>query len=571
MAKLLVRYENDTTNEFDIGTRSIVKVGRELDNTLILNDPHASRKHFYIRQQNGAFTLFNLSHTHGTVVNGERTERCELRGNEVIEAGATKMTFVLGEASAEYPERSESAVPPPEHTSSPSLAAAPTSASPPVVQRPLSSGVSQESAKSFESVRLADGGPGSETGSNPSLLATSDPSKSTILAAFESAAGGEVGRRFRLLQDIGQQMVTKLNLDEVLEFLLDNIFQVLPADNGLILLLDAQGTNLVPSAVRLKDAHSMAEGKLRVSQTLLRHCFQKRVGVLSADALCDDRFSAKESIMALGIHSVMCVPMIFQDTILGVIQVDSQTTSNTFNQADLDLLTMLANQAALSVRNSRLHDQLVQEEMRRASLERYFSPQIAREIADKKMKFDGESVEATVLFSDVRDFTPLSERTEPAELVRFLNHYFGMMGDIVFEFNGTLDKFIGDALVAVFGSPFPRPDDSINAARCAEKMIRTVRETEFSVGKISIGIGLHRGKVVHGDIGSEKVMKQYTCIGDTVNTSSRLSTIAKPDQIVLSPAMKEVLGETVETKALGRVELKGKSEPMNTFELIRCL
>ena len=567
MAKILVCYQDGSESEFQIGTRSIVKVGRELDNTLILNDPHASRKHFYIRNQNGVFTLFNLSHTHGTLVNGEKTERCELHGGEVIEAGGTRITFVLegGETAlgsaaptqAEQPSRTPSSV-----ASTPTGVSTSRGSSLPLDPLPAHD-------TPIQPVNVTSPG---EPGSNPSVLATSDPSKSLMFAAFESAVGGEFSRRFRLLQDIGQQMVTKLNLSEVLEFLLDKIFQVLAADNGLILLTDSQAANLVPTAVRLKDPRAAEEGRLRVSQTLLRHCFQKRVGVLSADALSDERFSTQQSIMALGIHSVMCVPMIYQDEILGVIQVDSQTTSNTFNQADLDLLTMLANQAALSVHNSRLHDQLIKEETSRANYERYFSPQIAEKIASNEIHLDsgGKSVEATVLFSDIRDFTPLSERMEPGEIVRFLNHYFTMMADIVFEFNGTLDKFIGDALVAVFGSPFPSPDDSINAARCAEKMIRTVRETTFSVGAVAIGIGLHRGTVIHGNIGSEKVM-QYTCIGDTVNTSSRLSTIAKPNQIVLSPAMKEVLGDDVQTKALGPVELKGKSEPMNTFELMRCL
>ncbi|NQU42296.1 GAF domain-containing protein [bacterium] len=550
MPRLTVQYRDGSSTEYRMGDRPVVMVGRELDNAIVLKDPHASRKHFYIRYSNGHFTLVNLSQTHGTLVNGQRAERCELSGNEVIEAGGARITFLLDE-NGEGPLQEDQAAG--AHT---------------ILQSDISAnGQTPHHAHLGKTVVFST----EAEGQSPNLLATSDPKKSTMYAAIESGLGDEMRRRFRLMQDIAQQMVAQLRLDNLLEFLLDKIFEVLPADNGLILLVEENANRLVPMAVRLKGGKGVEGDQLRVSQTLIKHCFQKRVGVLSADTTSDERFSARESIMAFGIRSVMCVPLIFQDQILGAIHIDSESTRKRFSEDDLELLTIMANQAALCVRNSKLHDQIVREETKRANLERYFSPQIASKIASNEINLSacGQSVDATVLFTDIRDFTPLSERTDPARLVRFLNEYFSILVDVVFEHNGTLDKFIGDALVAVFGSPIPSPEDAWNAARCACEMVRRLEDRQFDIGPVFTGLGLHHGKVVHGDIGSEKVM-QFTCIGDTVNTASRLCSIAKPHQIVISAHLKDFLGDRVDTTFLGPVELKGKSKPIETYELLAC-
>jgi len=278
------------------------------------------------------------------------------------------------------------------------------------------------------------------------------------------------------------------------------------------------------------------------------------------------------SVMSLGIRSAMCVPMMFRDDILGILHVDSETVTNSFGQQDLDLLTVLANQAALCIHTSDLHKQIVREETLRANLSRYHSPQIVDRIAANEIQIEpgGRSVEVAVLYSDIRNFTPLSERTDPNLLMDFLNQYFSAMADIVFACQGTLDKFIGDALIAVFGSPVPDPEDAYHAAQCAQAMIERLRDMQFEVGPIHVGIGINYGRVIHGNIGSEKVM-QYTVIGDVVNTAARLSDIATPNQVVLSPSVLERLGNRVEVRSLGSVELKGKSEPVETYELTRCV
>lgn len=552
MARFLIQNPNGARSEFNLGKRPVVMVGRELDNSLILKDPHASRKHFYIRNSQGKYTLVNLSHTHGTIVNGEKKEKTELQDGDLIEAGSTRLHFMRDHDS--YVAETKK---PPE-TLAENLAM--ETAEP-------QEGGEHEAALRKSVIFSKDEGP-----AGPNLRGTAIAGSDTAYASFEEGMNEDLRKRFRLVQEIGQQMVSQLNLNGLLQFLLDQIFEILPADNGIILLVDRKIDRLRPMAVRMMQTeHSAEQSQTRVSQTLLSHCFREQVGVLSDDAQSDGRFQAQESIVAFGIRSVMVVPLVFRDEILGAIHVDTQDPKNHFSQMDLELLTVLANQAALSVRNSRLHDEMLEAEKHRANLERYFSPQIAEKIAANEIQLDsgGKSVEATVLFSDIRNFTSISEQTDPGQLVRFLNQYFTAMADIVFECNGTLDKYIGDALVAVFGSPIARKDDPFNAARCALRMIQKVREMQFEVGEVQIGIGIHYGKVIHGNIGSEKVM-QLTCIGDTVNTASRLSDQAKPNQVLLSAAFHETLLGKVQAKPIGPLPLKGKKDPIDVLELTRC-
>jgi adenylate cyclase len=409
-------------------------------------------------------------------------------------------------------------------------------------------------------------------------IATSNPKENrfgAVALAKRPSSGTQtdqhLAERLRLLQEIGQEMVCQLDLDRLLEYLLDKIFKVLAVDNGLILLTDpADPEKLEPRAVRLCRGSGGGEERLHISQTLLQRVQKEHIGFLCADTQSDAALQAQQSIVAFGMRSVLCVPLLLQNELLGIIHVDSETQRAIFSSDDLDLLAALANQAALCVSNARLHDRIVREATLRANLERFFSPAIARKIADNEIDLEPSSVEAVILFSDIRNFTRICEEFNAVEVLRCLNDYFAVMTDLVFEYGGHCDKFIGDALVAVFGSPLPDVNAPINAARCAEKMIHRLREMHFSIGDLSIGIGLHCGKVIHGKIGSNERLLQYTVLGDTVNTTARLSDVAGPNQIVLSPQMLLVLGESIETQALGRVRLKGKRQPMETFELVRC-
>lgn len=561
MARLIIYNSDGSSTAFDLADHDLVTVGRELDNMVVLTDPHSSRHHFHIETHGQRHTLVNHSTTHGTLVDGRQAARIELHGGEQIRAGSTILVFekTPGQSGFGSPKTQQAA-----HTTRRS----PTPALAPEPDAPGS--ISSARLEARQSVHIA----ADNEESAPNLLATSTPREAmsaTMISDVGGAPSGELRRRLMLIQDIGQQMVTQFDLDKLFDFLLDKIFDILHPDNGLIGLIDRDTKQLVPMAVRQRKLKTDRQGKrrLHISQTLLRRVFQKKIAILSADT--QSEMGSNVSVMALDIRSAMCVPMILQDELLGIIHVDSETVTNSFNQQDLDLLTVLANQAALCIHTARLHDQIVREETLRANLSRFHSPVIVDKIASNEIRLElgGRSVEVAVLYSDIRDFTSLSERTDPKALVEFLNQYFSAMADIVFDCQGTFDKFIGDALIAVFGSPVADPEDAYNAACCAQRMVEQVERMDFDIGRVGIGIGLNWGPVIHGNIGSEKVL-QYTVIGDVVNTTARLSDLAAPGQVVLSPSMLAKLGDRVETRALGKVELKGKSEPLETFELVHC-
>ncbi len=205
---------------------------------------------------------------------------------------------------------------------------------------------------------------------------------------------------------------------------------------------------------------------------------------------------------------------------------------------------------------------------------KYVAPQVVEKIAqhrDYRLALGGEKRPIAVLFVDIRGFTPLCEDLAPEQVVEILNTYLELVTQAVFKNNGTLDKFIGDAAMAVFNAPFPREDyvhDAVCAARdiaaASREFGRTCRER---FGKtVSYGIGLNCGEAIVGNIGAESRM-DYTAIGDTVNTAARLEANAKPGQILIGQAVQEALGDRIRTVPMGELPLKGKSRKLAVYEL----
>lgn len=207
---------------------------------------------------------------------------------------------------------------------------------------------------------------------------------------------------------------------------------------------------------------------------------------------------------------------------------------------------------------------------------RYVAPEIVDDILKQGMdtiKLGGEAVECAILFVDIRGFTTMSESLEPEEVVSILNRYLELTSSSIFKFGGTLDKFIGDATMAIFGAPLPM-DDYIYKAVCAanDMVVRShelAKELEERFGRsVSFGVGVHCGKAVVGNIGTERRM-DYTAIGDTVNTSARLEANAPKDTVYISKRVADALGDRIECESVGNIPLKGKSEQLEVFRLIK--
>ncbi len=281
---------------------------------------------------------------------------------------------------------------------------------------------------------------------------------------------------------------------------------------------------------------------------------------------CGKRFSE------LGAN--MLVPMIHQNEVRGAMVLGNKKSGHLYTREDIDLLETLANQGAVALANAGLADQMKKDEGVRTNLARYLSPQIVDKIIeqDVQVNLGGERKIVTVLFSDIRNFTTITESRRPDQLVAILNEYFTEMATIIFKYKGSLDKYIGDAIVAVFGSLIPLENSGLHATRAAVAMIKRMPDLnarwqrEYGFG-MDIGIGVNTGEVFLGNIGSPERM-EFTVIGDTVNVASRFSGLAKGGQILLTREAFSGLGRSIPHQQLPSAQVKGKAEELEVFEVL---
>ena len=234
----------------------------------------------------------------------------------------------------------------------------------------------------------------------------------------------------------------------------------------------------------------------------------------------------------------------------------------------------MAKQGVVAIENSMLVEQMKKDESVRANLARYLSPQIVDQVIKKDVQVNlgGDRKVVTVLFSDIRDFTRISETLPPDQLVQLLNEYFTEMARIIFENQGSLDKYIGDAIVAVFGSLISLDNPARTAVQAAIQMMKSLstanqRWTAQYGFAINIGIGINTGEVILGNIGSPERM-EFTVIGDTVNIASRFSGVARPGQILVTKETFQSWASDIPHRELSPIEVKGKTGKLEVFEMI---
>ena len=257
------------------------------------------------------------------------------------------------------------------------------------------------------------------------------------------------------------------------------------------------------------------------------------------------------------------------DRIRGIEAGADEFLSKPFNREEL--LTRVKS----LLRIKKLHDENEEKNnLLRTLFGRYVSEGVVAEIITdprRYFKVGGEKREVTVLFGDLRGFTSLSERLDPQETVEIINVYLEHVVDAVFEFGGTLDKFRGDGVMAIFGAPIAHSDDPIRAVRCALRIQERLKEVAVPNlapdSRLNVGIGINTGIVIAGTIGSERRM-DYTVIGDEVNVAERFESHAGPGQILITKNTYEHLKGSVQARELGPIEIKGKSEPVVAYEVL---
>jgi adenylate cyclase len=390
-------------------------------------------------------------------------------------------------------------------------------------------------------------------------------------SATDSPPGGvDSSRLLTALSEISYELVRGSTLPQILDRVIAVTFETIQAERAFLMLIDEPSGELVPRVAR--NRHGIPIQGATISRTIAGLVLKDRIALLASDAQSDARLDGSTSIALDNVRSSMCAPLWHDTDVIGVLYVDNPQSS-TFTTADLNLFVALSNYAAVAVEQTRLGERLREERRRRERLERYHSPRIIEHILESQENADdsfmAQEREISVLFADLVGFTTLAERLTPSAVAHLLNEFFGAMTDVIFAHDGTLDKFIGDAILATFGAALPQPDHAVRSVRTALDMRQALRKLNAVTGrpKLEMRIAINSGCALIGDIGSPK-RREFTVLGDVVNTASRLeSSVARPHQIVISGATYQLIKDEIEARPLGSINLRGRSQPVDIYEV----
>ncbi len=377
--------------------------------------------------------------------------------------------------------------------------------------------------------------------------------------------------RLRITWELTRDISLERDLEKLLEKILQALFRFVNADRGVILLREPDGT-LQPRAARRRDG---TDAPIQVSSTILNHVIRERASVLTHDASMDFAASKGKSMILNRISSAIVVPLLHEQDVLGALWLDSESLAQ-FQQKDLEMITAVGNQAAMFIENNLLARKIEQEIVTRERFSRLLSPNVAEQVISGKLevKLGGQLLDDCTIFnSDIRGFTRMSEGAPPEEMIEMLNEYFELMVETIFKYEGTLDKFMGDGIMAIWGAPAHHPDDPILCMQSSLEQMEVLgrfnrARVERGQAPLAIGIGIHTGPLVAGYVGSSKALS-YTVIGDTANTSARLCGIALAGQIIVSENTLQKLGNRFEVEELPPANLKGKEKPLRIFNVKR--
>lgn len=278
-------------------------------------------------------------------------------------------------------------------------------------------------------------------------------------------------------------------------------------------------------------------------------------------------------------RSLLCIPILHNRNAIGVL-ILTQRMEHGFDQNQINFFSLVADQIATAVVLSRLYTKMIKEEGKRFLLSRFFSRTVSDKILESQglLRLGGERKHATIVFADLHGFTSISEGLDEEKVVEILNAFFSHMTPIIFKNDGTLDKLLGDGMMAIFGAPISHDDDPVRALTTVIEMIKALHlfnDMNKTQGwpELKMGIGVNTGDVVAGYIGSEDHLN-YTVIGDAVNVSQRVQSISKQDEILITKAVKEAVEDRlseipglISLTPLPAQKVKGKKEAIEIYRV----
>lgn len=482
-----------------------LKIGRALENDIVLNHAIVSRHHAEIHQSGRDVWVRDTNSRNGVFVNRLRIKEEQLRDGDVIQIGPFEIRFEDRAAQSVVLDDSK--------------------------YFPLAA-----EAREVSSSEL------------PEL-------------ALDLREFFRIAKRLNLILDMG----------ELFDAVIEEVLRLIPAQRAILLL--RRDNELVPRVI-----YPPSQSDVVISSTIARKALEGSEVVLTRDARIE--IGGTESIISANIRSAVCAPLIAERGPIGLIYVDSPGRDK-FGTRERDLLAAIASQAAITIERARLIDELRKQQESRQLFERFVSPSVARDVASYFSEHgrlrEPQELVVSVLFADVKGFSLLSERLSPREVQDLLNEYLHEMTEVVFRHNGTLDKYIGDGIMAIFGAPqvsgqqtqtaHTTAADAVEAALDMIEAHRRLIEKLDPAKAFDFRIGINTGPVYAGFFGTRQRL-EYTVIGDTVNTASRLESRAELNSVLISEATRNAIGDAYVLQEMGDYQLKGKAQLVHTYRVM---
>jgi adenylate cyclase len=379
----------------------------------------------------------------------------------------------------------------------------------------------------------------------------------------------------KTLYDVSQEIGFLRGTSEIMKNLLMMIIGTFGASSGFIFLADMNRGKIEAFIQRGMEKDSNDILIQAIESEYIKELTEKAdIQILAKKTKGRKGGSHKIFELLSSLNIKIWIPFNIKENLKGGIGLGDKLSGDSYSPDDQELLSTMIHQGAVAVENSLLVEQMKNEEIVRTNLARYLSPQIVDQIIKKDVQVNlgGDRKVVTVLFSDIRNFTRIAETLSPDQLVQLLNEYFTEMAGIIFENQGSLDKYIGDAIVAVFGSLIPLDNPAQTAVQTAMQMMGHIatlnKKWKNQYGfTMDMGIGINTGEVFLGNIGSPERM-EFTVLGDTVNIASRFSGIAREGQILITKETFDQLGPDIKYGELPLTEVRGKTGKLEVFEVL---
>lgn len=548
MATFLIHKPDDETQVIKL-EKDHITLGRRDDNDIVLDDVFVSRQHIEIEKKDKTYIIKDRKSRYGTFVNGENVIETQLNYGDEIQVGNTLITFVDEKTLDHIPEH----------------------------KTPIRKiGATVDFAEKIEFIKDQI-----SKGDKKKNIFKSLASLKTGLALYqEKLIAAEKSKEIAsTLCEVGKILNFVFDLNVLLNLLMDLTLKILRARRGFIMLYDEASNKLKVKVARNMGGELDPTKTTGISQTIAWQTFKTGKVISTEDAARDERFRTQESVISYAIGAVICAPLISKNKgNIGAIYLDNSVTQKKFYEGDIEFMRSFASQAAIAIENAQLYEKIKKEEKIKARLQRFFSPAVVEKIMvqEEALTLGGEHCIATILFCDIRGYTSLTEKIDTLVSVEILNDFLSSMTEAVFVNEGTLDKYIGDCVMAIFGAPVAHPDDPLRAIKAALDMKQRVCRLKEEwckkmkipeVESFEIGIGIHTGEVIAGNVGNINRM-EYTVVSTAVNLASRLENTAEPGQILISRSTYELTKGFINAKKLSPVSLKNISKPVEVYEVI---